>query len=199
MSDREDTAQARPDTSDVRVHDPNWRTFQKYRMKKFPGRKVTLPTGINLEASRWANVRPPGTDDTFVLHSPEKILKNPNPACRYIWRIRNNDDTIGLVETNEIRPVAMEELVRDRRTAKIIGWVGPNGLRFAGWKRHGLFEVSPQSSYEWFGYPEDEAIAKLQRLGPTFEHQVEEEMQGKMVGNMTISDTKKASQERRGR
>ena len=74
----------RPDTSDAPTHDPAWRTYNKYRMKKFPGRKVTLPLGTNLEASRWANVRPPGQNEQIILHSPEKLLKNPKHNCKYI-------------------------------------------------------------------------------------------------------------------
>jgi hypothetical protein len=190
----------RPDTSDVRGHNADWRTFNKYRLKKFPGRKVTLPTGINLEASRWANVLPPRTDDTYVLHSPEKLVKNARSDCAYVWRIRNHDETLGLVETNQLRPVRMDELDRtDRRCAKILGWDGPGGHKYAGWKRHGLFEVDPLTTYEWFGYPEDEAIAKLTRLGPKFESEVEQEMQGKMSGELTIKDNRKASHEPRGR
>jgi hypothetical protein len=198
MSD-EEAVIVRPDISDVRAHDPQWRTFNKYKMKRFAGKKVTLPTGINLESSRWANVKPPLTNDTLVLHSPELILKNPRPNCKYIWRIRNDEETIGLVETNEIRPVAMDELIRDKKTAKIIGWVGPAGIKYAGWKRHGLFEVNPQTSYDWFGYPEDLAISKLMAVGPTFEANVEEESKGKMVGEFSTRDNKKASQEPRGR
>jgi hypothetical protein len=190
------TPPERPDTSDVRGHNADWRTFNKYRQKKFSGKKVTLPTGINLEASRWANVLPPRTDDTYVLHSPEKLVKNARKDCAYVWRIRNHDETIGLVETQEIRPVRMEEIMRDdRRSAKIIGWAGPGGHMYAGWKRHGLFEVNPQTTYEWYGYPEDEAIAKLARLGPEFESRIDEGMQGKMSGDFSVTNNKKASDE----
>ncbi len=185
----------RPETDDVRAHDPAWRTFNKYRMKKFGGRKVTLPTGVNVEASRWANVRPPRQDDSYVLHSPAEILLRPDSRCKYIWRLRNDEETIGLVETDEIRPVRMDELIRDRRTAKIVGWVGPGGTKFAGWKRLGLFECNPQATYEWFGYPEDEAIAKLTRLGPQFESDVMETSGGKMEGDFVVKDTRKAGQE----
>lgn len=190
----------RPVTDDVRASDPIWRTFNKYKMRKFPDKKVTLPTGINLEASRWANVLPPRTDDTYVLHSPEKLVKNARKDCAYIWRIRNHDETLGLVETGEIRPVRMDEIDRtDRRSAKIIGWEGPFGHKYAGWKRHGLFEVNPLTTYEWFGYPEDEAIAKLNRVGPQFESDIQEGMRGKMTGELIVKDPKKASQEPRGR
>ncbi len=180
------------DTSDIRPSDESWRQANKYRMKRFSGRKLTLPTGIAIEASRYANVKPPGADNTYILHSPEKILKRPKPNCRYVWRLRNDEETLGLIETQEIRPVALEEIVRDRTTSKIIGYPGPGGRSYCAWKRHGLFEISPQLAYEWYGHPEDWALAKLLPIesGEYWANKVEEETKGKMEGTFEIRDTR---------
>lgn len=185
------------DLSDIRPDDANWRLMNKYKMKRFAGKQITLPTGIPVEAARFANVRPPGADNAFILHSPEKILLNPRPGHRYIWRIRADEETIGLVETSMIRPVKMSEMNRaDRRTAKVLSWTGPGGETYIGWKRHALFEVPPDIAYEWFGQPEDYALAKLANLGPQFESGVSEATGGKMAGEFTRKDTRTAAQER---
>jgi len=194
----EKTEQPGIDTSDIRPDDPAWRLANKYRMKRFPGRKITLPTGIPIEAARFAGVRPPGADGSLVISTPEKIMKSPKPGCRYIWRIRADDETIGLVETLSIRPVRMDEIVRDRRTAKIIPWTGPGATSYVGWKRFALFEVDPQTSYEWFRQPEEYALAKLANLGAQFENDVAETTGGRMAGQFTRKDTRSAAQERAG-
>ena len=118
MTEKNEKQQSVVDTLDVRAHDPTWRTFQKYRMKKFAGRKITLPTGVQIPASAFANVRPPGADDSYVLHSVEDYMKLPKPQCRYIWRIRQDEETLGLVESQQIRPVRMDEIKRTSKTAR---------------------------------------------------------------------------------
>lgn len=196
MIDEHEHAPAGVDTSDIRPHDQNWVLMNKYRMKRFPGKKVTLPGGIAIDAMRFAGVKPPGADASFVLHSPELILKNPRPDCKYAWRIRADEETFGLVETGCIRPVRMDEIDRtDRRTAKILGYIGPGGATFVGWKRHGLFEVAPVETYEWYRAPEEYGIAKMANLGAQFEHEVEEYTQGKMQGEFTAKDTRPAGKD----
>ncbi len=197
MTTDDETTPRGVDLSDIKPDDAQWRLMNKYKMKRFPGKQITLPTGIPVEAARFANVRPPGADNGFVLHSPEKIMLNPKPGYRYIWRIRADEETIGLVETACIRPVKMSEINRaDRRTAKLFPWTGPGGESYAGWKRHALFEVPPDIAYEWFGQPEDYALAKLANLGPQFEANVAEQTGGKMAGEFTRKDTRSAAQER---
>lgn len=178
---------------DIRSHDPTWRTFNKYKMKRFAGQKITLPFGVQIPASLFANVRPPGSDDSYILHSADKILKQAKPGCRYIWRLRADEDTIGMVEVQDIRPVRIDEIIRNHNTAKVIAYMGPSPdkksvVEYVGWKRYALFEVGPELAYQWFQHPEDYALGKLAGLGAAFENDVAEKSHGKMEGRFEVKD-----------
>lgn len=183
------------DRPEVRAHDPQWRQTNKYRMRKFKGQKAFVSGGIAIDASRWLNVRPPGVTTGFVLNSVEKYLKHPKPGCRYVWRARSSDETIGMVEAHSIRPVKMDEIERSRLTASLHGFAGPDGVRYVGWKRMALFEVPPDIAYEWFDHPVDWAIAKTLQRPDQFEAEVEEYSRGKMEGSFEKYDTRNARQE----
>lgn len=176
--------------SDFRPNDTQWRLMQKYKMRRFNGPKGMLPTGLVVDGTPYVGVRPPGADSSFVLHSPEKILKSPKPGYKYAWRLRSDDETIGLVEAHEIRPVKMEEIERTQSSAKVIGFSGPGGIEYAGWKRMALFEVPPQLAYEWFEQAADYGMTRTLNLSDSFASDVSEFTHGKMEGHL---DVKKAA------
>lgn len=173
--------------SDFRPHDSQWRQLQKYRMRRYQGPKAVLPTNLVIEGSAYVGVKPPGADSSFILHSPEEILKSPKLGCRYIWRLRNDDETIGLVESGEIRPVRLEEIERTKKSAKVIGFAGPKGIEYAGWKRMALFEVPPALAYEWFEQPADYAMSKTLNMSDQFDEDVRKFTGGKMEGRIEVT------------
>jgi|SRR5271165_1218079 len=154
-------------TPEINLHDPTWRQINKYRASKADKEGVStmnLPGGVKVITEEvlgknWRGIRPPGSDRAFALHSPEKYLKDVKPGCRYIWRLRNDETTFGLVESGQIRPVASSRIKRSvKGTSSIYNYAGPDdghgNMEYAAWGRLALFEANPEASAEWFDEPE---------------------------------------------
>ena len=183
------------DPGDVRLHDAQWRMTNKYRMQKSDAPKAFLPYGVSIDGSAYLGVRPPGSDRTAVMHSPEKFLKDVPPGVKYMWRLRNDDGTIGFVESQQIRPVEMKRLIRTTETAQCFSYAGPgeNGeaVGYVALGRLGLFEVKPQAAYEWFQQPADWSMSQTMGRSDAFQQEVEEFTGGKMTGHIDIKDVRK--------
>jgi hypothetical protein len=177
------------------VTDLQERQITKYKMKRYKGAKLTLPTGMLVPGEQYVNVKPPGTDDHGAIADPKKYIKHPRPGCEYVWRARADDETVGLVEAHRIRPVKMDEIERNAHTAKLSGFSGPAGTVYVGWKRMALFEVPADVAYEWFQHPVDWAAAKTLNRGEEFREEVESFTQGKMTGTFERKDPRNAREE----
>ena len=195
------------DTPEIRMHDPNWRAMQKYKMKNFKGPKLTLAYGVEVDASPYMGIRPPGADKSFVLHSPAELLIAPKHGHEYIWRLRTDQMTYGLVETHQIRPVTMEEINReDPRSARIFPMPGPKDAEgkvlysYATMGMLGLFEAPPQFVYDNFTLPQDWAMSKLINSSDQFNDDVSRAaatLGRKGEGHIEVRDRVPARQERK--
>lgn len=176
------------------ISDNQQRIMQKYKMRGFQGPKTVLPTGIVIDASRYTGIRPPGSDQSFVLHSPEAYLRHPKPGHRYVWMLRSDDATIGLVETSQMRPVLMDEVDRTKsaEAAFLRAWTGPSGKSYVGWKRLALFEVKPETVDAWYRQPEDYAMARTVGISDSFAENVERTTQGQMEGHISVTKSEVA-------
>lgn len=177
------------------VSDLQQRQVMKYKMRRYKGPKLTLPTGMVVPGQDYLNVKPPGTDDFGAISDPRKYVKHPKPGCEYVWRARADDETVGLVEAHSIRPVKMDEIERNQHTAKLSGFSGPGGTVYVGWKRMALFEVPQQVAYEWFQHPVDWAAAKTLNRDEEFRQEVEAFTGGKMTGKFERKDPRNAREE----
>lgn len=183
------------DAGDVRIHDAQWRAMNKYRMQNSDTPKAFLPFGVTIDGSAYMGVRPPGSDRTAVMHTPEKYLKESKPGHKYMWRLRNDEATFGFVESHQIRPVPMSNLHRVTETAQCFAYQGPGedgqATGYVALGRMGLFEVTPQASYEWFQQPADWSMRLTMGRSEDFTEQVEQFTQGKMTGHIERKDVRK--------
>lgn len=195
-------------SDDIRMHDPNWRAMQKYKMKNFKGPKMTMAYGVEIDATPYIGLRPPGADKSFVLHSAKELLLNPKPGHEYIWRLRTDQMTYGLVETQQIRPVTMDEINReDPRSARIFPMPGPKDAEgktlysYATMGMLGLFEAPPAFVFENYTLPQDYAMSKLvnasEQFGEDFSREAERLTGRKGEGHIEVRDRVSAGQERR--
>ena len=195
-------------SDEIRMHDPNWRAMQKYKMKNFKGPKATLAYGVEIDATPYMGIKPPGADRSFVMHSPRELLRSPKPGHEYIWRLRTDQMTYGLVETQQIRPVTMDEINReDPRSARIFPMPGPKDTdgkvlySYATMGMMGLFEAPPEFVYENYRLPEDWSMAKLINASDNFNEawtrEVEAKTGRKGEAHIEVRDRVPARQERR--
>jgi hypothetical protein len=154
-------------TPEIKLHDPTYRQINKYRTARAEKEGIStmaLPGGVKVITEEvlgknWRGIRPPGSDRAYALHSPEQYIKDVKPGCRYIWRLRNDETTFGLVEAGRIRPVASSRIKRTvKGTQSIYNYAGPEdssgNMEYAAWGRLALFETTPEAADEWYNEPE---------------------------------------------
>jgi hypothetical protein len=148
----------------VNAGSADWRIANRWRMQNYHGPKATGPGGMEIEASAYVDVQPPGSDDLGILDRPQDFIKHPKPGCTYVWRSRQDDDTIRMVELHMMKPVLWSELVPETATISLYSFQesgipddqGNRHMRtYVGWRKFALFEVGPELSYKWFQQPAD--------------------------------------------
>jgi len=160
----------------INISDPTYRQIARYRTKqrlRAGGDNLTLPTGIQVDPKEvfgnrpYRGLRPPGADRTFIMHSPEKYIRDPKPGYKYIWRLRQDEVTFGLVESHQIKPVRVERILRNvKGTERIFQYAGPPGADgepgyYAGSGTMALFEAVPSFVDENYVQPQDYDMARL--------------------------------------
>ena len=160
----------------INLSDQTYRQIARYRAKqrtKAGGDNLTLPSGLQVDPKevfgnrQYRGLRPPGADRAFIMHSPEKYLKDPKPGHRYIWRLRQDEVTYGLVESHQIRPVRVDRIRREvkgtERIFQYAGAPGPDGEPgyYAGSGTMALFEAVPAFVYENYDAPQDYDLSRL--------------------------------------
>ena len=181
---------------DMRLHDQNFRSYQRYVGKKLlkDGSGIVLPGGVVIDGRPWRGFKHSVQVQTFVMNRPEELITNPDPRCKYARRPREDPkhSTEALVGRGCLRPVEMSEVdpaselrmwvyeysgtggddeeEREKpiheRTPRITGLVACGDMA--------LFEVAPRWAYEWYDASVDEAFSALQGLQPGFEADVED-------------------------
>jgi len=163
----------------VDISDPTYRQIARYRAKQLRAAgkdTMTLPSGITVDPKdvfggrNYRGIRPPGADRAFIMHSPEKYLRDPKPGHRYIWRLRQDEVTYGLVESHQIKPVRVDRVRRDvKGTERIFQYPGPPGPDgepgyYAGSGTMALFEAVPSFVDENYIQPQDYDLSRLVAL-----------------------------------
>jgi hypothetical protein len=162
--------------TNINISDPTYRQISRYRAKQRTaagGDNLTLPTGIQIDPKEafgkrdYRGIRPPGADRAFIMHSPEKYIRDPKPGHRYIWRARQDEVTYGLVEAHLIRPVSVDRIRREvKGTQRIFQYAGApdkegNPGYYAGSGTMALFEAVPSFVDENYIQPQDYDLARL--------------------------------------
>jgi hypothetical protein len=175
----------------VRLDDPSYRQIARYRAKQLQraGKDtMTLPTGITVDPKdvfgnrNYRGIRPPGADRAFIMHSPEKYIRDPKPGHRYIWRARQDEVTYGLVEAGLIRPVNVDRVRREvKGTQRIFQYAGPPTKEgepgyYAGSGTMALFEAVPAFVDENYVQPQDYDLSRLVALQSNSEDSIVKNM-----------------------
>jgi hypothetical protein len=196
----------------IALNDRNWVEAQKYVGKELQKRGIetaVLPGGIAIDARAWRGFQHSVNIKVFVMAEPEKLLKDPQPGCKYCWRPREDSkhSTEGLIRTHKLYPVEFDRIIPDADGVEdLYEYAGsvPGDTEVRGFVACGdyqLFEVPPRTAYKWFDEPVDRTFAELAGLKPKFQRSMEEfaERHGEEVlsADIKISQKQTMAQESR--
>jgi hypothetical protein len=152
--------------NEVNTGSRDWAMSNAWKMRHYKGPTATVPGGHKIAAEdeygSFIGLQPPGADLDGVIDRPTDFLKHPKPDCAYIFRSRQDDDTIRLVELQDIRPVRWDELKPRAATLSLhafqeSGVPDEKGERrvmtCVGWRKMAMYEVTPENTYKWFVHP----------------------------------------------
>ena len=196
---------------DIRINDANWMRAQKYIGTQLMKRGIDtaiLPGGIAIDARAWRGFKHSVNVKTFVMNEPQNLITDPDRRCRYVWRPRNdpNHTTEGLVNTGHLSPVDYDRIDKQAPGAEFVySYAGADDdgemTGFVACGSFGLFEVKPETSYQWFEEPVDSTFARIAGLKPMLQEDAEAD--GRMKGykvrdtDISVSDVQDVGTEQR--
>lgn len=156
------------------------------------GKRINL--GINGRSipydKKYFGMKYPGFDTTLMLGSPEKMLKNPMPGAKYVWKTRSGDlgkSLAGLIRQEVLRPVGVDE-ADPKHPFALFQRLVLAGRPVIAWESHILCEMPPDEADRRINCWEDYAISQVVGARDRWARDVEEVSHGQMVGELTVSN-----------
>lgn len=148
---------------------------------------VPLPQGTRMHVGPAVELSYQGMNATMLLGAPEKILKNPKPGHKYVWKKRQDRQTSAWIRAGILRPVEADEVDTSNPMAEYVEDILPSGAKVVSWESLALFEMPPKWVRKIYEAPEEWAIARIAQNAEEFEGKVESTTGGAYRGSYKVT------------